>query len=139
MMCVKNNYVQMFQLLIANGAIPSINTPDNVNIWYIICIYCYYCIYYYYYIDVYLNTVYNWIITTIIFLLLLLYTKSNMYSNFIIPISIIILIISDVVVIMWCNNMLSYVCSIFIYYIFYIYIYIYIYILGRIYTSYDEC
>jgi hypothetical protein len=32
MMSVDNGNVEMFQLLIANGALPSINTPDNVNI-----------------------------------------------------------------------------------------------------------
>jgi hypothetical protein len=34
MISVQNGNLEMCRLLIANGAVPSINTPDNVNIWY---------------------------------------------------------------------------------------------------------
>jgi hypothetical protein len=33
MISVQNGNLEMLKLLIDNGALPSINTPDNVNIW----------------------------------------------------------------------------------------------------------
>jgi hypothetical protein len=33
MISIMNENVEMCKLLIDNGALPSINTPDNVNMW----------------------------------------------------------------------------------------------------------
>jgi hypothetical protein len=35
MISVQNGNMEILKLLIYNGAMPSINTPNNVNMWYV--------------------------------------------------------------------------------------------------------
>jgi hypothetical protein len=45
MLSVQNGNVEMFKLLIDNGALPSINTPNNVQSYVNICMHVYMVLY----------------------------------------------------------------------------------------------